>query len=57
MDTAFANAYGEQMTPNQMIQQLMHRVSELEKQVQWHNTHISELHTQLKEHNHENDQP
>ena len=53
VDIAFANAYGEQMTPNEMIQQLRHRVTELEKQTLQQAQQLAELNTQLTEHHHE----
>ena len=53
MSERFVNAYGEEMSPNAMIHQLMHRVSELEKESQKTNRQLSELNTQLNEHNHE----
>ena len=52
-DTPFYNAYGEEMTPNAMITQLLHRVSELEKQSQIHTQQIKDLYTQIKDHNHD----
>ena len=53
VDIAFANAYGEQMTPNEMIQQLRHRVTELEKRTLQQAQQLAELNTQLAEHHHE----
>ena len=55
VDIAFANAYGEQMTPNEMIQQLRHRVTELEKRTLHQAQQLAELNTQLQEHQHAQD--
>ena len=52
-ETPFYNAYGEEMTPTAMIHQLLHRVSELEQQSVRHTRDLTDLNTQLKDHDHE----
>ncbi len=52
----FTNAYGEEMSPNAMIQQLLHRVSKLESTAQTYKEHIGNLNTQLATLQHDNEE-
>ena len=53
MNQKFVNAYGEEMSPNAMLHQVLHRVAELEKVTKDQTYCIKQLRETLETHNHE----